>query len=34
MMKLVITDYEPNRRIAWRVDVRRVTGAAGLCGWL
>jgi len=29
MMKLVITDYEPNRRIAWRVDVRRVTGAAG-----
>ena len=28
-MKLMITDYEPNRRIAWRVDVRRVTGAAG-----
>ncbi len=28
-MKLVITDYEPNRRIVWRVDARPVTGAAG-----
>ncbi len=28
-MKLMITDYEPSRRIAWRVDVRPVTGAAG-----
>jgi uncharacterized protein YndB with AHSA1/START domain len=28
-MKLMITDYEPNRRISWRVDVPRVTGAAG-----
>ena len=28
-MQLMITDYEPNKRIAWRVDVRGVTGAAG-----
>jgi uncharacterized protein YndB with AHSA1/START domain len=28
-MKLVITDFEPNRKIAWRVDARPVTGAAG-----
>lgn len=28
-MHLMITDYEPNKGIAWRVDVRRVTGAAG-----
>ncbi len=28
-MKLMITDYELNKRIAWRVDVRRVTGPAG-----
>jgi uncharacterized protein YndB with AHSA1/START domain len=28
-MKLVITEFEPNRKIAWRVDARPVTGAAG-----
>jgi hypothetical protein len=28
-IKLMITDYQPSRRIAWRVDVRHVTGAAG-----
>jgi hypothetical protein len=28
-IKLMITDYQPSRRIAWRIDVRPVTGAAG-----
>ena len=28
-MQLMITEYEPKKGIAWRVDVRRVTGAAG-----
>ena len=28
-MKLVITDFEPNRKIAWRVDARPLTRSAG-----
>jgi len=28
-MKLVITDFEPNKKIAWRVDARPLTGATG-----
>ena len=28
-MKLMITDFEPNTKIAWRVDARPLTGAAG-----
>jgi uncharacterized protein YndB with AHSA1/START domain len=28
-MKLVITNFEPNKKIAWRVEARPLTGAAG-----